>query len=48
MAIKYLPSIYDPKKIQEGILEIYRLVEELELNDKAKSNTLEDKEITDS
>jgi hypothetical protein len=35
MTIKYLPSIYDPKKVQEGILEILSLVKGLD--DKAVS-----------
>ena len=26
--IIYLPSVYDPEKVREGILEILRLVEE--------------------
>lgn len=38
----YLPSIYDPKKVREGIREILSLVEIKELSDKAKSDTLQE------
>ena len=39
----YLPSVYDPKKIREGILEIISLVQEQELN--AKAEKLDKKEV---
>ena len=39
----YLPSLYDPKKIREGILEIISLVQEQEL--KAKAEKLDKKEV---
>ena len=39
----YLPSVYDPKKIREGILEIISLVQEQELNTKA--GKLDKKEV---
>ena len=32
----YLPSIYDPKKVRLGILEILSLVQTQELNNKAE------------
>ena len=33
----YLPSVYDPKKVREGIIEIINLLKTQELNDKNKA-----------
>lgn len=32
----YLPSVYDPKKVREGIIEILFLIKTQELNDQNK------------
>jgi hypothetical protein len=40
----YLPAIYDPKKIREGILEILNLVKTRELDTKVEG--LDKKEVS--
>ena len=40
----YLPSIYDPKKVREGILEILSLVKTYELD--AKAEKFDKKEVS--
>lgn len=40
----YLPSVYDPKKVREGIREILYCVETLALKDKAKGQEEDAKE----
>lgn len=40
----YLPSVYDAKKVREGILEILNSVQMLRLN--AKTERLDKKEVS--
>ena len=40
----YLPSVYDPKKIREGILEIISLVHSQEM--KTKSEKVDKREMS--
>ena len=40
----YLPSVYNPQKVREGILEILNLVKNQELNTEVES--LDEKEVS--
>ena len=40
----YLPSVYDPRKVREGILEILNLVKNQEFD--AKVENLDKKEVS--